>query len=508
MSVLGTRTATSSRANTIAQVFPLVANYGTYIVVTPYIITVLGFDAFGVWAVTGAIGQYAALFDLGISRSATRFVSLHYNQNNRRAERGVVGAGLGLLAIVGSGLAAIAWWAAPLVSSPLGVSSDVARVLLVASVTIAICGLSSRVIAAAAFGRERMVAMNYVLAIAGTLWQVVGVIYLWYGNELSSFAVWSAVGSVAGLVLVAVGFGITERRNPIGVPTLRVGRDLVGYGLQAQAVSVADLLVFQFAKIALGMLVGPAAAAAYEIASRLAAGARSFGVLAGTALTPKLTAVYAKHGTDAVLAQYYRYAKQMTAVSALPLVLVCASCVPFLKLWLGEYPSDTAVLCIALSSAYLLNVSTSMSTVTGYAIGRPGAVAKSALLTSVINVLLVLAFINLLGTSGVVIAILLSLGVGSVFGPLFVGKVLGEPLLPYVRAVSGPLLAAFVGGSLGFCVAFACLSVLKGLVAGLISLAAALAVAGVSHLVICRVLHCLPSLEFRVTMRSLFMMRG
>ena len=47
-----------------AQVIPLIAGYGLNLVATPYVVSQLGLHDFGVWAMTGAIAQYAALLEI------------------------------------------------------------------------------------------------------------------------------------------------------------------------------------------------------------------------------------------------------------------------------------------------------------------------------------------------------------------------------------------------------------------------------------------------------------
>ena len=81
----------SLKIGAIAQILPLVANYGLNLLATPYVVGQLGLRDFGVWAMTGAIAQYAGLLDLGAARAANRYVALFHARGDAEKDRSVVG---------------------------------------------------------------------------------------------------------------------------------------------------------------------------------------------------------------------------------------------------------------------------------------------------------------------------------------------------------------------------------------------------------------------------------
>ena len=81
----------SLKTGAIAQVLPLAANYGVNLLATPFVVGQLGLHDFGVWAMTGAIAQYAALLDLGAVRAANRYVALFHARGETEKERSVLG---------------------------------------------------------------------------------------------------------------------------------------------------------------------------------------------------------------------------------------------------------------------------------------------------------------------------------------------------------------------------------------------------------------------------------
>src|SRR6184192_1605007 len=92
----------SLATNTLAQTSSLLTGYVLSFVSAPIILAGLGLRAFGIWALTGALAQYAALLDLGLARAIARFVALHEEQDDRTSVGQTMA--VGLLAVVALGL--------------------------------------------------------------------------------------------------------------------------------------------------------------------------------------------------------------------------------------------------------------------------------------------------------------------------------------------------------------------------------------------------------------------
>ena len=71
--------------NTMAQSAGFALGYLFSFLLAPLMISRLGLDAFGVWAVTGAFATYAGLLDLGIGQSLSRFIAV-FDAEGRRAQ--------------------------------------------------------------------------------------------------------------------------------------------------------------------------------------------------------------------------------------------------------------------------------------------------------------------------------------------------------------------------------------------------------------------------------------
>src|SRR4051794_12706715 len=156
--------------NTLAQSASLVSAIVFSFLLAPVMIDRLGLAQFGVWAVTGALAQYARLLDLGITNSLSRFVALHDAEGDRRGIEETIGVGLLSACGVGVLMLGVAALAAPLVSDVLGVfDTGEMRIILVCAAGISIALLIDAVLIALPIGLRQMLPPN----VAGTAANVV-----------------------------------------------------------------------------------------------------------------------------------------------------------------------------------------------------------------------------------------------------------------------------------------------------------------------------------------------
>ena len=290
-----------------AQMLPLVVTYGGNLLATPYIVGQLGLRDFGVWAMTGAIAQYAALLDLGAARAANRYVALFHARGEAEKDRSVVGICVTLALGLGAMLGMIAFIFGGIAEKVLRTGdSSLTRLLLLCSVTILTCGLLARVLAAASIGRGRQLPANIGMAVSGAAQLLGGVVGLAFAATLRSFAFGTAVGAAIGLCAVAIAIVIDEGRITIGRPRVALTREIIVFGVNSQVAGAADVVLYQSGKLIAGIVIGPAAAGAYELGIRLIQGVQAFGGAAAVAINTHLTRAYATGGMSGILEQYSR----------------------------------------------------------------------------------------------------------------------------------------------------------------------------------------------------------
>jgi O-antigen/teichoic acid export membrane protein len=438
----------SLKLGAAGMMLPLLAGFGVNLLATPYIVIRLGLHDFGIWSITVAIAQYAALFDLGASRAAGRYVALFHARGDIQNERSVVGVCLTVL--IG--------WSGALYAIPLLIpgflnqilhTRDVAlaQFLVVSAMTVLICALLGRTLAAASIGRGRVVAANVGLAVLSVAQIVGGVFALAVSPTLRSFALGTAAGAGAGLCLIVVTILCDERRIVIGPPKAALAREIMAYGIKVQLQGGADVVMFQSGKLIAGIVIGPAAAGAYELGNRLAQGAQAFGSAAAGVLIPHLTRAYALGGKADTLAQYSRLTRRNAAVAIFLPLLLCATSFSVVPLWLGERHDAVVMVLAALAPGIAVNVSTGVCTASMLAIGRPGILGATAIAAAAIPVAVALPLGQAFGFKGIVAALGCGIVVGQLLAVWFLQLRMGISMREYLCAIRGPFALGIVATS-------------------------------------------------------------
>jgi O-antigen/teichoic acid export membrane protein len=442
----------------------------------------LGLAAFGVWAISGAVAQYGALFDLGLTRSVTRFVALSHARGSSRGESETLTVAVGAVVIVGFLLVPTCWWVAFLLQLAVPTSSlSELRFLLNCSVVVLIGGLLSKCLSSLAFGRGRMVTMNILLAV-GSCGSLSGGVasLIWFQADLASFALASAVGAVVGLLVVVIGLLSTEGPIRFVRPSRIRVRELLAFGSKGQSILVADLLVFQSSKIVLGAILGPSAAGAYELGSRIALGGRAFGTLPSNALTPVLTREYAIGGLEILKKTSLLTVARTTCVGVYVPFGVAAVAPVFMPLWLGHVPANVTLIAIFLSLAFVFNIATGLITVTALAAGEAGVIARAALSTALCNALFIVPAVMFFGQWGALGSICGATILGACYGVRLGCRRVGLSQRAYWRAVSTPLLIGSL--SCGLALTSAALWVFETRIGALVGTAASVAIYSVTFI--------------------------
>jgi O-antigen/teichoic acid export membrane protein len=273
---------------------------------------------------------------------------------------------------------------------------------------------------------------------------------------LAEFAVGSAIGGAAGLVVVLLAILIDEREIRIGRPRVSVLPDLISFGLKGQALSVCEIFMFQSGKLLAGIVIGPAAAGAYELGSRLALGARAFGTSASAVLSAHLTRGYALKGVAEIRRDYARLVQRNAAVSNFALLFLTATSFSVVPAWLGVNHVDVVWVVIALTMAYTVNVATGVATAVASALNQLGALMVAALVGSVLAVVFALPLAYFAGLTGILIGMALAIVISALILVIMVHRTSGIPLTDFFAPITGPFVVGGVSTALAMPVGIFC----------------------------------------------------
>ena len=321
--------------------------------------------------------------------------------------------------------------------------TNLARTLFISSIVVLITGVLGGMFSGASIGRGRMVAGNIGVAVQRAGVVVGGVIAILINPTLGCFAVGSAVGGAIGLILVLLAILVDEHEIRIGRPRAMIMADLISFGLKGQVMSVAEIAIFQSGKLLAGIIIGPAAAGAYELGSRLALGARAVGTGAASILSAHLTRGYALNGAAGIWRDYARLVQRNAAVSNFPLLFLTATSFSVVPAWLGVNHVDVVWVVIALTLAFTVNVSAGVTTAAAFALNQLGIVMVTVIVASILAVVLELPFAFIAGLNGILIGMALMIVISALFGVIVIHRRNGIPLTDFFEPLTGPFI---VGG--------------------------------------------------------------
>jgi O-antigen/teichoic acid export membrane protein len=392
-------------SNTLSQSAPTFVNFGLSFILAPIMLSRLGLAQFGVWAVTGALAQYARLFDFGITRSLARFVALFDARGDRRGIEESLAVGLAAVAVLGAVVIGVALAAAPLLSDNLGVLDTAEmRTVVLSSVGILITALIVDVINAVPVGLRQMGPPNVAAVLGGIVNFVASIVVLTQTTKLPAYAIANFAAALAAVVFAVVALTRVWHGPYLSRPNRGRAREIISFGLKSQAITAAELVNVQTDKVIIAVMLGPKTAGAYEIANRVVQGVLAFGTIALSAMIPTATAEIVERGRQVVEEFYSRYTRSALTI-ALPMFgALCVSCPFLLVAWLGESPPETDQIVVLLSVAFSASLTTGVAMTLVMADGHPGLVAQTAFLVVVLNVVSTIAVAPIFGLWGVLIA--------------------------------------------------------------------------------------------------------
>lgn len=426
--------------NTVAQSLPRVLGLSFSVILAPIILSQLGLEQFGLWAVTGALAQYAGLLDLGVSRALPRFVALHHSQGRRDLVRSSVAVGVLTYLVLGVLVVGAAAACGGLMHDAFDVlSTGDTRIVLISSAGIfALVGMTN-VLLGVPLGLQNSVPAGVALTVGYVVNFGLSVAALYGDGRLVTYALANVAASAVGLIAAYVAARRTLGERLVARPTRGQSRELVSFGLKTQTVLLATVVNQQMDKIVLASMVSVKLAGAFEIAARVVNAVRQIAVLSLSAMVPAGTAALVNSGEGHVRELYERYSR-LSNGTALPLFGVMLAGAPYLLgAWLGDVPAHTLTVVSVLSVAFALSTTTGGAMTVAVAAGRPGLPARSASAVVVVNVVLTLSLAPFFGLTGVLIGTCAAELLGTVAIFVLFHRAFGVPAAALQRGVLQPV---------------------------------------------------------------------
>ncbi len=403
--------------NTAAAV---VARFGGLIiglVLTPFLITSLGAERYGLWAVLGSVAGYFGLLDLGLGATFVRFLAEYAARGERRQVRQVMTIGFSFYLLLGALLWPMACWLAPVVvgflklSPELGtLASQLFLLIYLYFFASSACGIFGALLSA--LGRMRVtsfVGLASQLVYSGTVvlliqqgWGLHGVITALYVQLIANAAV---------LALICRLYYGPLWTKPWHLDKALIRR-LLTFGGWLQLNNLSGTVNQESDRFFIAGFVSVAQVTPYEIANRLALLAKTLPMSFLGALLPKAASLQDPKALNDLYVRGSRY----LAVATLGLAGFIVGIANLLVLvWMGREFPGVPLIIGALVLTYAIHNLTGVATTVLRASGTPRYEAYYSIAGASINLVVTFALAPRYGLLG----ILTGTAVGSILGSLY-----------------------------------------------------------------------------------------
>jgi O-antigen/teichoic acid export membrane protein len=369
----------------------------------------LGIDSVGVWSLVLATTSLARFADAGLAAGLSRFVATSLQEGKTRqasqfVETALLANGI-LFTVLGLAIYYPLYWALPQVMDAKYVAQ--ARGLLPFAVASLVMINLGSVITSAMIGISRSDLKSKLTLITSVLQLVVSLAMI---GRLGLNAVAIAQILQNGL-LVVIGWVLFARHSsgrlvPRAINYQRL-RELLGFGVRLQLLSVTSLLYEPLIKFVMSATAGVAALGLFEMAWRAILQLRQILVVPTQNLVPMFAVA---EGAEAMEKIHERATAMISAASVLGLGAFAVFSPIVSYLWLGAINWEFVTYVVILVPGWILNTGST----SGFLLGVGKGVLRWNLIASVTTSILALVFTTVLARylGGVGVAIGASLAIG------------------------------------------------------------------------------------------------
>lgn len=376
---------------------------------TPFVIRLLGSEAYGILALINVMVGYLAFADMGMGSASTRFAADAHARDDDEGEVAVVWTSL-LIALAPAVLAALvfALSAKSVVIQVLRIPDHLHNEAILALRLAAVAFLAraaSGVLNTPELVRLRMDLSAYInsgTAAAQNL--LIPIALLLGGNLVTAVIVMASMAIACALFHLIVSWRLQPRLlhpriNPALIkPLARFGKGLV-------LSSLAGMLLTNVEKLLLTRLASVAALAHYSIAFAMASFLAIVPAAMSQSLMPAFSRLQASPEREPLQRLYTRALRGNLLWIAPAALLLCVAAKPFLALWAGpEYSQRSALPFYILVGGIVFNVMAIVPYTLLIASGRSALVARIHMSELLPYVICAFALTYFLGTIGAALA--------------------------------------------------------------------------------------------------------
>jgi O-antigen/teichoic acid export membrane protein len=416
-----------------------------------FLLNTIGVEQLGVWSVVLATTSVASITNLGLSASVVKFVAKYAARGQGETVADVIQtSAISLGVLIGLILSIVSPFISLLLSLvvPIANLKEALSILPYALSSLWMTALSS-VFQSGLDGYQR-IDLRSILLMAGALIYLILCFILVPTYGLMGLAY--AQVAQAGLLLIG-SWVILKRHLPL-LPVVpchwnqKLFREMVGYGLSFQVISISQTLYDPVTKSLLTKFGGLEMTGFYEIASRMIIQLRGLLVTVNQVLVPAIADLAEKN--PEYIQIVYKDSYRLLVYITLPIFSAVIASIPIIsQVWIGHYESIFVIFAILLAVGWFLNTLAAPAYFANLGIGELRWNTIGHVIIAVSNIGLGWLLGSIFGGTAVVLAWVFSLITGSLVIPIsyhYRHKIPITELVPKENRVIG--LASVAGMSI------------------------------------------------------------
>ena len=363
------------------------ASAGVLFLLYRFLIHAIGIERFGVWSLVLATTSVITLANQGFSTSIVKFVAKYAVHEKTEdistlVQTALVSMGIAL-AIVSVGLYPAAKWILKLLL-PAAMIAEAYPLLPFALLSLWL-NVSGSILLAALAGYQKITHRNYIVLGGAFIF-----LLLCYAFVPSSGLLGLAYAQMIQTAACLLATWILLRRQIPNFPLIpyrwdrALFREMLGYGLHFQFITVSQALREPVTKVLLARFGGLAMTGYYDMASRWVVSFRELIVQANQVLIPTVSNLQERDPKS--LPALYRESYRLIFFLSVPtfaFVIVAAPIVS--QIWIGSYESAFVRFVALLAAGWLVNVLANPAYVFDLGIGRLQWVSIGCAATAILN---------------------------------------------------------------------------------------------------------------------------
>ncbi len=421
-------------------------NMAVAIPMTAYIVTRLGMDRFGIWALVSAATGAVGFLDFSLRTSFVKFLAEDLAQGRRDRLESVLSTGLVcytlFAAVVGGLIVVLGDWLLGLLNVPAAHLRE-ARIALYLSVARFLAGQILSVFSSICDARQRMDLTNSLGLSALAVSTALTIVLLECGWGMAGIATGQLVGTVLFyLACIPVStrligaYALSWR----GVTAATFHR-LFGYSVRLHVSSICGIVNSQLDKFLLVRWATLSVVGSYELAMRLMSNLGSFQPFLAAGLLPAASHLRAAGEEHELRRIYERASSALFAVGMPPFVFLMCFAPETMAAWLGRPEPTAAAITVLLGAGYMVNsISNGMAFIC-QGIGRPDIQMRQSALQMFANLGLSIALLAAIGPMGAPIGTSLALIIGAAYFAVAFHRAMDIGTWAFLRRVAVPPLA-------------------------------------------------------------------